>query len=205
MENLLIILIESFLIKSVIGNSNEGGNVKGIFSKLHDDIFSIGVNSNSVLNILGEGNTTPVTPTQTECVTSRTECVTGTGVTTSTCTNVTSCSIVNNEELNSEEPSSTTSTSISNNITLKDKMYREYIIYTMELLYCKMAVFSNDEEKANQLFNISVIWSALDRITQEMNDFNLRLDIDKQQLTYHITNFGYFIKVKNKNYATSSF
>ena len=38
------LITESFLIKSIIGNSNEGGNVKGIFSKLHDDIFSIGVN-----------------------------------------------------------------------------------------------------------------------------------------------------------------
>lgn len=180
------VTLEVFLIKSAIGNLRDGGNTKGILSKLHDDIFGLGVESNSVLDILGGGNTTP---TRTECVTARTQCVVGTGVTTSTCTNITSCATVDEDD---ETTGSTTSVSTINNITLKDKMYREYIIYAMELLYCKMSSsLEGNEENATKVFNIeSSIATAFRTIKQALPDFDSKLNIDNTSINlsyyYHL-------------------
>lgn len=192
------ITLDSFLIKSVIGDSNEGGSVKGILSKLHDDIFGKDLESDSILEILGEGNTTP---TRTECVIDKTECVIGTGVTTSTCTNITKCATVDEVD---ETPGSTTSGSTINNITLKDKMYREYIIYIMELLYCKMSSsLEGNEEIANTIFNLdnkpnTIL--AISAIKEKLPNFDKKLNIENTSinLSYYYSLVLTLLKLRTK-------
>ena len=183
--------LNSFLIKSIIGNSNEDGTTPGIFTKLRNDIFGIEVEQNSVLHIIGAGN---YTTQQTECSTSGTQCVVGTGITTSVCTNITTCATANDDST-ATATDTTPSASVSNhNITLKDKMYREYIIFAMELLYCKMAKSLEENEAiAKRLFNINntdSITLAFTAMNNSINDFSSRLDIDNTSINlsfyYHL-------------------
>ena len=180
--------LNTFLIKSVSGNQSSDGNIKGLLAKLRNDIFGLGVRTGSVLDILGEGN---FTPQITNCTVSGSDCVTVPGVTTSTCTNLTTCATVESVDT----PTSGTTQASSTDITLKDKMYREYIIYNMELLYCKMAhSLEGNEEKANDLFKIDnsrELEIALRAVKDLVTDFDTTLDINNTNI--NLSHYFYLV------------
>ena len=126
--------LEAFLLKPLVGNvtAKSPDNLNGIFALIKNNILGQVTNKDSILFKLGEGlidNSTATTPVSTATTPSTEGFTSGTS------------SVIDSLDQH----------------TLKATMYREYVIFCMEILYCKMSQkIQENKLLANELFGIDI-------------------------------------------------